>query len=771
MLFPSTAARRLLMAGWSTRQGIALTRSVVGRRHLSTPATQFVYSPAVRAALDSQKPVVALESTIITHGMPFPANVDTARDVERIIRNNGAEPATIAILDGQVHVGLTDEALMHLGQLKRDQVTKTSRRDFAPVLARKGNGATTVSGTMVVAEKAGIDVFVTGGIGGVHRGAETTFDVSADLTELGRTPVAVICAGVKSILDIPKTLEYLETQGVTVTTHAPTPDFPAFYTPTSGLVSPNHSPTIGECASIIYHNRALNLRSGVVIAVPNPDAADADLIQRAVDQAVRESHEQGISGKDATPFLLARVAELTGGKSLEANIGLIRNNAKVGAQIAVALARMRVASAGASPSAVASAFTPATNNNDTKNKKRPVLIGGLVMDITSTLASAELVSGSSYPGRVTQTPGGVARNMTEALHRVCPGANPVLVSATGGDVAGSMLVQSMAQLGLATHGVIQACDARTAVYSALHTGQGELVTAVADMDILKSQVTADRACKLVSESRASLVVVDGNVDDKVFGAVVDACATSKVPAPVIFEPTSIPKSTAMPWLRGGVTYATPNTAELEAMANAWREAHNRAWPEHVNDALVQEIPIEGVKSATQAAAGDNNEDGGMGVPELIDSVMGSALVVTDRIPRLLIKCGAQGVVYIERLTRDFREPKASWSMAGELKPFVAHASWAWAGAFKALASDAMYVVGWSRPQKGGVKVKNVTGAGDTLVGVFVGGLSEHGCELGQVPAIVASARRAAERTVESDLAVSEELGPDVFTGGAEEESS
>ncbi|ORZ30165.1 Ribokinase-like protein, partial [Catenaria anguillulae PL171] len=321
------------------------------------------------------------------------------------------------------------------------------------------------------------------------------------------------------------------------------------------------------------------------------------------------------------------------------------------------------------------------------------------------------------------------------------GANPVLVSATGGDVAGSMLVQSMAQLGLATHGVIQACDARTAVYSALHTGQGELVTAVADMDILKSQVTADRACKLVSESRASLVVVDGNVDDKVFGAVVDACATSKVPAPVIFEPTSIPKSTAMPWLRGGVTYATPNTAELEAMANAWREAHNRAWPEHVNDALVQEIPIE---------------DGGMGVPELIDSVMGSALVVTDRIPRLLIKCGAQGVVYIERLTRDFREPKASWSMAG---------------AFKALASDAMYVVGWSRPQKGGVKVKNVTGAGDTLVGVFVGGLSEHGCELGQVPAIVASARRAAERTVESDLAVSEELGPDVFTGGAEEESS
>ncbi|CAO3689393.1 unnamed protein product [Rhizopus stolonifer] len=275
-------------------------------------------------------------------GMPYPQNVETARSVENIIREQGAIPATIAILDGKVHIGLTEERLEYLGKTGREAI-KTSRRDLPIVLSQNKTGATTVASTMLLARSAGIPIFVTGGIGGVHRGASESFDISADLNELGRTSVAVICAGVKSILDIPKTLEVLETQGVTVATVGKTKQFPAFYTPESGLNSPYQVETALEAAKAILANHELKLDSGMVFAVPIPNesAANTKSIQGAIDQAISEARSDGITGKEETPYLLKRIAELTQGESLAANIALVKNNAKIGGKIAVLLSQLK----------------------------------------------------------------------------------------------------------------------------------------------------------------------------------------------------------------------------------------------------------------------------------------------------------------------------------------------------------------------------------------------------------------------------------------------
>jgi pseudouridylate synthase len=293
-------------------------------------------SDEVAQALASGAPVVALESTIISHGMPYPGNLSTAREVEQIIRDRGAVPATIALVDGRLRVGLDDAALDRLA--KPGDVVKASRRDLAALVGSGATAGTTVAATMYVASLCGVAVFATGGIGGVHRGAEHSFDVSADLLELGSTPVTVVCAGAKSILDLPKTLEVLETHGVPVI-GVGTDEFPAFFSRSSGLPVAHRVESAAELARLVSAQRALGLAGGVLVAVPipapdaMPDAEIGAIIERALDDADRE----GVSGKDVTPFLLARINELTGGRSLAANVALIRNNATFAADLAVAL--------------------------------------------------------------------------------------------------------------------------------------------------------------------------------------------------------------------------------------------------------------------------------------------------------------------------------------------------------------------------------------------------------------------------------------------------
>ena len=297
-------------------------------------------APEVAAAVAAGKPVVALESTIISHGMPYPQNVETALKVEQIIRDSGAVPATIAILGGRMKAGLTAEEIEYLGKKGQD-VTKASRRDLAVLVSRKADGATTVTTTMMIAHMAGIQVFATGGIGGVHRGAETTMDISADLEELASTPVMVVCAGAKSILDLGLTLEYLETHGVPVLGYG-TKELPAFYTRKSGFEVDYRVDTPAELAAAFRASLDLGLRGGMLVTNPIPEefAMDHEVINRAIDEAVAQANAQGIHGKATTPFLLAKVKELTGGDSLESNIQLVFNNARLAARTAAALAAL-----------------------------------------------------------------------------------------------------------------------------------------------------------------------------------------------------------------------------------------------------------------------------------------------------------------------------------------------------------------------------------------------------------------------------------------------
>ena len=294
-------------------------------------------APEVKAALESGKPVVALESTIISHGLPYPQNVETALNVEKIVRENGAVPATIAIIGGRLKAGLSKDEITYLGK-KGYAVTKASRRDLPVLVARGEDGATTVATTMIIAEMAGIRVFATGGIGGVHRGAEVTMDISADLEELAQTGVMVVCAGAKSILDLGLTLEYLETKGVPVIGYQ-TEELPAFYTRKSGFGVDYRLDTPEEVAAAFRAKLEMGLRGGMLVTNPIPEqySMDPDVINKAIEEALADAKAQGIHGKATTPFLLAKIKDITGGDSLASNIRLVYNNAELAAKVAASL--------------------------------------------------------------------------------------------------------------------------------------------------------------------------------------------------------------------------------------------------------------------------------------------------------------------------------------------------------------------------------------------------------------------------------------------------
>nr|XP_019050142.1 indigoidine synthase A family protein [Kwoniella bestiolae CBS 10118]OCF29072.1 indigoidine synthase A family protein [Kwoniella bestiolae CBS 10118] len=454
---------------------------------------RLILSEEVHDALSTSKPIVALESAIITHGMPHPTNYSTANSLEKIIRSKGSIPATIALINGKVHVGLTESELIQLSdpQSKISQgAVKVSRRDLGPVISLEKTGGTTVAGTMYVAESLGIKVFVTGGIGGVHRGAESTMDISADLLELGRTPMAVFCAGAKSILDIPRTLEVLETQGVCVASYGDKQDFPAFYTPSSGCQSPWRVGDADAAARLIYTQLSLPIKLATLLGVPIPsEHAEAGAeVQKSVEQAVRESVELGIDkrGKEVTPWLLKRVGELTGGKALGLNVNLIENNARIGAEVAVKLSEMykleaengkgdalrylysppnshsphKATIASTQLSQAQNTSSPTTTGTQetiipTQSSKstviptptseftlpRPTVLvfGSAAIDLTST-SPHTLEPRTTTPGTVFVSPGGVGRNIAEAAQNLLPDHAVQLISAFGtnpSDIASS----------------------------------------------------------------------------------------------------------------------------------------------------------------------------------------------------------------------------------------------------------------------------------------------------------------------------------------------
>ncbi|XP_043194157.1 pseudouridine-metabolizing bifunctional protein C1861.05-like isoform X2 [Amphibalanus amphitrite] len=543
-------------------------------RHLSMQV-----APPVAEALRAGDAVVALESTIITHGMPYPQNLETAERVEEIIREQGAVPATVGILGGQLHVGLSRAQMERLARHERPCV-KTSRRDLPCVMAKGLDGGTTVSGTLVAAARAGISVFVTGGVGGVHRGGHRTMDVSADLIDLGRAPVCCVCAGVKSILDVGRTLEVLETQGVCVVTLGESDRFPAFFTSDSGHRSPHHVTTCSEAAAVAYQHSELGLESGLLLAVPIPDQyrAEGRSIQAAIEQAVSEAEQQGVSGRDVTPFILARVNELTGGASLQANIHLVENNALHGAKVAVELAELK-RNRGKRGRLEGSVTRAAAQSRDKVQKDDPApdasggrgvptVIGGSIVDFVIKTTDKHLqMDGSTHRGHIAQSYGGVGRNVADALSRL--GHRPHFVSAVGRD-----------QLGLAViannpHMDWRCVDRReslcTASYAVLVDSTGSVQFGVGDMDIHEA-ITPE----LVERHRASLVssplvVTDANTPSPSLSAAARLCAAAGVP--IWFEPTDLRKAVkSAALLTAGhqppVLYSSPNAAELHTMLTA-----------------------------------------------------------------------------------------------------------------------------------------------------------------------------------------------------------
>jgi pseudouridine-5'-phosphate glycosidase/pseudouridine kinase len=551
----------------------------------------------------ARNPIVALESTIVSHGMPYPQNLETARAVESIIRRGGCEPATIALRDGLINIGLDDEALLDLSLSGSEgRAVKCTTRELGNVMhtTSKGGasnnkpslwGSTTVASTMYLSKLAGIDLFVTGGSGGVHRGFASSLDVSADVTELARTNVTVVSAGVKSILDVPKTLEYLETVGVTVGVFQ-SDEFPAFFSPKSGCRSPLVFDSYDEVARTIINNRTLNLPGGFLLACPNPSPLKG--IDDAIQQALREVNEQKVIGKDVTPFILKRVADLTEGGSLESNIKLVENNARVGAGVARAVRDLEEQGEGGDPTqqwgGIGGGLVQQSSSSPKPKSptKKIVVMGGSVIDIIAKPTS-ELTIRSSTPGKTLESLGGVGRNIAEALTRLS--SNTVLHTAVGDDSRGGGVVDGFRALHLNDEikkddlkddywwedGIRIVKGGSTATYLALLDGDSDLHAAIADMNLL-TQIPSPSASSLKD---CPFFVLDANAP---IGVLTQALINAEEVgcSNVLLEPTSVEKGIDV--VRAGllkyIKYATPNEDELFGMAIelGWRTPNRRFDP-------------------------------------------------------------------------------------------------------------------------------------------------------------------------------------------------
>ncbi|KZF22340.1 hypothetical protein L228DRAFT_221199 [Xylona heveae TC161] len=571
-------------------------------RSLSTNSSFVHISDHVQEALQSKKPIVALETTIYTHGFPYPENIALASHLESIVRTNGAVPATIGILDGVAHIGMGVEEILKLLERAGQQDTiKVSRRDLGYICGlglagRKLNGGTTVAGTMVLAHLAGIKVFATGGLGGVHRGAESSMDISADLTELGRTPVAVISSGCKSFLDIPRTLEYLETEGVGVATFADgrpekEVDFPAFWSRDSGFKSPAVVRTEEEAAAIIHAQSSLGISSGLLFANPIPTEfsipkSEMDVI---ITQALNEADQKGIIGKDNTPFILSKIKELSSGKSIPANRALIEANVRRGTAVALALAKLEERAEAGQRVRSTQQFFPAVPKTDlptsvsspsSSEPARPsqqppqstrdtpaadvIVAGSLAVDLSCDFAPLQGTGSADFspklhtsnPSVISQSLGGVGHNIASAAHAV--GASVRLCSLVGDDLSGRAVLDNLSKRGLGTESIKvlgPESGRRTAQYVAVNDAKKDLVLAMADMSILENLgaiptssegITSPGSVKSLWNSldlaalQAKWLVADANWDPLTLSEWINKGKSAG--ARVAFEPVSVAKS-------------------------------------------------------------------------------------------------------------------------------------------------------------------------------------------------------------------------------------
>ena len=493
-------------------------------------------SPEVNKALKlgrEKSRIVVLESAVLTHGLPYPHNAELANTVEEVIRAEGAVPATVGVIDGLLRIGMDKAQLLRLcesgnGRYKRSKV-KVSRRDFPHVLGRNSvDGGTTVSGTLAAIECLDLPIFVTGGIGGVHRGGELSMDISADIAEMGRNSAMVISAGVKSILDIGRTLEALESQGVCVTSFGQT-QFPAFFVRNSGIPSPH---SVEDLTEVVDMLKAHSLKSGILLAVPIPAEAEAKDVENDIQRALAEAEKAGICGRDVTPFVLAKVNEISAGASMKANLALLEHNAKIGAQIAVKL------------------------SETSRSSLRPLVIGGSIVDIIARAKTDHiLLNGSTHTANIRLGFGGVGRNVADALGKL--GCDPLFVSSVGDDALGRLVRNSVPDQSL----ISVREDAATAVYNVTLDKSGEAKLGLGEMEV-NSLIDGREAAELMRQLNPPVVILDGNLSYSAIDEILENALKTDIP--VFFEPTDVNKAAkaANSAHFSAVTYISPNLKEL-----------------------------------------------------------------------------------------------------------------------------------------------------------------------------------------------------------------
>ncbi|KAB8263776.1 Indigoidine synthase A like protein-domain-containing protein [Aspergillus pseudonomiae] len=746
-------------------------------------------SEEVRDAVATGKPVVALESTIYTHGFPYPESVALASLLETVVRANGGVPATIGILNGVAKVGLNAEELIELASTAESKnALKVSRRDLGYICGlglagKRLHGGTTVSGTMILAHLAGIKVFGTGGLGGVHRGGENSMDISADLTELGRTPVAVVSSGCKSFLDIPRTLEYLETEGVCVGTFADGRtgqiDFPAFFTRDSGIKSPKVIQDEAEAAAIIYAQLKLPVSSGMHFANPVPvqQSIPKNEMDDIIEEAIRLAEVEGHQGSDNTPFVLSKIKQLSGGKSVTANRALVEANVQRATRVAVELSKLEQSNgtlnerhmpaisedvkADQATSEAELKLNPTTEGPIEALDKVDVLVAGsLAVDLSCDYAppagekDIKPVSDTSNPATITQSLGGVGHNVAIATKYL--GSSVLFCSVVGDDLSGRAALTALRKEGLSTAGVqvLPASNgARTAQYVAVNDAKKDLVVAMADMGIMElPEQNLDFEGfweTLLSRTRPQWVVVDSNWSPEVLSKWV--AVAKKYGARVAFEPVSnaksrrlfskstevdaaISSSASVP--NNAISLATPNQFELTTMYTAARESglfDSEGWW-HIIDAM-------GMSSAgarDRLVAMTSNQLVDQGIPQ-------QSIQLLPYIPCLITKLGSQGVL-VTQLLRPGDPRLTSPDSAPYILSRSALADELVGGVYMRLFPPAAVLAD--------EEIVSVNGAGDTLLGAVISGLAK-GAKT--VEDVIPFAQEASLRTLKSPGGVSSDI--------------
>ncbi|KAI9720664.1 MAG: hypothetical protein M1812_002844 [Candelaria pacifica] len=766
----------------------------IKQQRLHTNNGFFKVSEEIREAIQAKRPVVALESTIYTHGFPYPDNVALASHLESLVRVNGGVPATIGVVDGAARVGLSPEELISLASQAKETM-KVSRRDLSftcglGVAGKRINGGTTVAGTMVLAHLAGIRIFATGGLGGVHRGGESSMDISADLTELGRTPVAVISSGCKSFLDIARTLEYLETQGVGVATFRDCEignvDFPAFWTRQSGITSPAVLEDEREAAAMIYAHSSLSLTSGLLLAnpIPSKNSIAKSEMDNIIATAINDAEAHGITGNAQTPFILERIRNLTNGRSVEANRALVSNNVIRGTQVAVELAKLEREGAGKVSSDFQSQIQRvqpvlgnsinATHIQDTPssleadkvpyseihNNIEPVdvlVAGSFAIDLScdykvipncSTVATPQLHT--SNPSTITQNLGGVSYNVARAVQLM--GASVRLCSAVGEDLSGLIAHDSLASQGLDSKGVHKfsaASGCRTAQYVAINDTNKDLVLAMSDMSIHESTKIDFSTIwqPQIDQAHPKWLIVDTTWHATFLHKWISAARSAG--ACIALEPVSAAKSPRIfaPIPGAGAKLAdvfpshvidlvTPNVIELAAMHTAAEDFQlfeSQEWWRTV-DALG--IPSSGARNKLVAMTNADLID--QGIPQMATKLL-------PFMPCIVTKLGAQGVLMMELLHPG--DDRLTSPDAAEFILSRSDGDDTVGGIYMRLFPPAEIV-----PQE---EILSVNGIGDTLLGVLIAGLVNGE---GRVENLIDRAQRGSVMTLKCKESVHPELG-------------